>query len=68
MIVEHSVLLFWDSNKRVSGVICAAGGIGMMSRVGGLRVTYRTGFGLDDWIYCTLYIHNSGLQVIQRYR
>jgi hypothetical protein len=23
---------------------------------------------LDDWIYCTFYIHNSGLQVIQRYR
>jgi hypothetical protein len=28
----------------------------------------QTGFGLDDWIYCTLYIHNSGLQAIQRYR
>jgi hypothetical protein len=27
----------------------------------GLRVA---GFGLDDWIYCTLYIHNSGIQVI----
>jgi hypothetical protein len=25
------------------------------------------GFGFDDWIYCTLYIHNSGLEVIQRY-
>jgi hypothetical protein len=25
-------------------------------------------FGLDDWIYCTLYIRNSGLQVIQSYR
>jgi hypothetical protein len=33
-----------------------------------LLVTYTTGFGLDDWIYCTLYIHNSGLQVIQLYR
>jgi hypothetical protein len=30
-------------------------------------VTYKTGFGLDVWIYCTLYIHNSGLQGIQRY-
>jgi hypothetical protein len=20
-------------------------------------VTYKTGFGLDDWIYCTFYIH-----------
>jgi hypothetical protein len=20
-------------------------------------VTYKTGFGFDDWIYCTLYIH-----------
>jgi hypothetical protein len=27
----------------------------------------RWGFGLDDWIYCSLYIHNSRLQVIQRY-
>jgi hypothetical protein len=27
-------------------------------------VTYKTGFGLDDWIYCTLYIHNPGLHVI----
>jgi hypothetical protein len=25
----------------------------------GLCVTYETGFGLDDWIYCTLYIHNT---------
>jgi hypothetical protein len=25
----------------------------------GLRVTYGTGFGLDDWIYCTLYIHTA---------
>jgi hypothetical protein len=37
----------------------------MLSRVG---VTYKTGFGLDYWIYCTLYIHNSGRQAIQRYR
>jgi hypothetical protein len=34
----------------------------------GLFVTYKKGFGLDDWIYCNLYIHNSGLQAIQRYR
>jgi hypothetical protein len=33
----------------------------IMSRV---WVTYKTGFGLDDWVYCTLYIHNSGLQAI----
>jgi hypothetical protein len=26
----------------------------ILSRVG---VTYKTGFGLDDWIYCSLYIH-----------
>jgi hypothetical protein len=32
-----------------------------------IGVTYKTGFVLDDWIYCTLYIHNSGLQAIQRY-
>jgi hypothetical protein len=25
-----------------------------------ILVTYKMGFGLDDWIYCTLYIHNSG--------
>jgi hypothetical protein len=31
-----------------------------------LPVAYKTGFGLDDWIYCTLYIHNLRLQVIQR--
>jgi hypothetical protein len=29
-----------------------------------VRVTYKKGSGLDDWIYCTLYIHNSGLQAI----
>jgi hypothetical protein len=23
------------------------------------EVTYKTGFGLDDWIYCTLYIHTT---------
>jgi hypothetical protein len=22
-------------------------------------VTYKTGFGLDDWIYCTLYVHTT---------
>jgi hypothetical protein len=37
----------------------------VLSRV---RVTYKMGFGLDDWIYCTFYINNSGLQAIQRYR
>jgi hypothetical protein len=39
----------------------------MLSRVGGVRVTYKTGYGLDDWIYWVLYTHNSGLQAIQRY-
>jgi hypothetical protein len=35
-----------------------------------IGVTYKTGFGLDDSIYCILYsyIHNSGLRVIERYR
>jgi hypothetical protein len=28
----------------------------ILSRVG---VTYKRGFGLDDWIYCTLYIHTT---------
>jgi hypothetical protein len=28
----------------------------ILSRVG---VTYKTGSGLDDWIYCTLYIHTT---------
>jgi hypothetical protein len=37
----------------------------ILSRVG---VTYRRGFGLHGCIYCALHIHNSGLQVIQRYR
>jgi hypothetical protein len=32
-----------------------------------LLVICKTGFGLNDWIYCTLYIHNSGLETIQRY-
>jgi uncharacterized membrane protein YqaE (UPF0057 family) len=33
-------------------------------------VTYKTGFGLIDWIYCTLYIHTTRdyTYVIQRYR
>jgi hypothetical protein len=39
--------------------------INILSRVG---VTYKMGFGLDDWIYCTLYIQNLGLKVIQCYR
>jgi hypothetical protein len=30
----------------------------------GFCMTYKTVSGLDDWIYCTLYIHNSGLQAI----
>jgi hypothetical protein len=33
----------------------------ILSRVG---VTYKAGFGLDDWIYCTLYIHNLRLQAL----
>jgi hypothetical protein len=36
----------------------------ILSRVGHLCMTYKTGFGLDDSIYCALYIHNSGLQAI----
>jgi hypothetical protein len=34
----------------VNNKICS---ILVLSRVG---VTYKTGFGVDDWIYCTLYI------------
>jgi hypothetical protein len=37
----------------------------IMSHVG---VTYRRGFGFVDWIDCTLYIHISELQAIQRCR
>jgi hypothetical protein len=33
----------------------------ILSRLG---VTYKTGFGLDDWIDYNLYIHNSRLQAI----
>jgi hypothetical protein len=29
-----------------------------------LRVIYKTCFGLDDWIYYTFYIHNSGVKAI----
>jgi hypothetical protein len=28
----------------------------LLSRLG---VTYKTGFGLDFWIFCTLYIHTT---------
>jgi hypothetical protein len=38
----------------------------ILSRVG---VTYKTGFGLDDWIYCILYIHTvRDYRQLQRYR
>jgi hypothetical protein len=43
----------------------AEGNRPLLSRVG---VNYKTGFALDDWIYCTLYIHNSGLRAIRLYR
>jgi hypothetical protein len=34
-----------------------------------LRVTYKTGFGLDDWIYCTLYIRTfRDYRQLHRYR
>jgi hypothetical protein len=33
-----------------------------------LCVIYKTGIGLDDCVYCDLYIIHSGLQAIQRYR
>jgi hypothetical protein len=32
-------------------------------------VTYKTGFELDDWIYCTLYVHTvRSYRQLQRYR
>jgi hypothetical protein len=32
-------------------------------------MTYKMGFGLDDWIYCTLYIHTTqDCRQLQRYR
>jgi hypothetical protein len=38
----------------------------ILSRLG---VTYKTGFGSDDWIYCTLYIHTvRDYRQLQRYR
>jgi hypothetical protein len=40
----------------------------ILSRVVGCScLTYKTGFEIYVWIYCTLYIHNSGLQAIQCY-
>jgi hypothetical protein len=38
-------------------------GFNILSGAGGLRVTYKTGFGLDNWIYWPLYIH-----MIRNYR
>jgi hypothetical protein len=44
-------------NEALSPSLCAVSLIilvhGVLSLVG---VTYKTVFGLDDWIYCTLYI------------
>jgi hypothetical protein len=37
----------------------------LLSHVG---VTYKMRFGFDDWIYCTLFTHNFGLQTIKCYR
>jgi hypothetical protein len=32
-------------------------------------VTYKTGFGLDDWIYCTLHFHTlRDYRKLQLYR
>jgi hypothetical protein len=31
----------------------------ILSRIASFCVTYKTGFRLDDWIYCTLYIHTT---------
>jgi hypothetical protein len=41
--------------KNIRGTTCM--GVNILSRLRGLRVTYKTGFGLDDWIYCALCIH-----------
>jgi hypothetical protein len=38
----------------------------ILSHVGVCSARIRRGFELDDWIYCTLYIHNTGLQLKQR--
>jgi hypothetical protein len=39
--------------------------INIFSRV---LVTTDRNFGLNGWTYCTLHVHNSGLQAIQRNR
>jgi hypothetical protein len=51
------------------GITCSMhkmrnGYIILVGRCRGIGMTYKTGFGLDDWIYCNLYIHKSGLQPI----
>jgi hypothetical protein len=61
-----SLLSYHSSNSAFSRLSFGVGTVEpfftyVLSRVG---VNYKMGFGLDDWIYCTLYIHNSGLQVI----
>jgi hypothetical protein len=43
--------------------------VNILSRVGVLCVTYKMGSGLDDLIYCTLYIHATRkYRQLQRYR
>jgi hypothetical protein len=37
----------------------------VLSRVGVCAWLIKQVLGLDDWIYCTLYIHSSGLQAIR---
>jgi hypothetical protein len=32
-----------------------------------IRLTYKTGFGLDDWIYCTLYSYIRGTRDYSQY-
>jgi hypothetical protein len=49
LITYHSCLLTYVLKLRYSPRV----GL-MLPRVG---VTYKKGFGLDDWIYCTIYIH-----------
>jgi hypothetical protein len=52
--IVESVVLFHILGKVILGTILSCVGC----------VTYKMGFGLDDWIYYTLYIHNSELQAI----
>jgi hypothetical protein len=63
-LIHKAIMSYVEQRRKIVERLLVNAYIYIVTRI----CDYRRGFWIGDWIYCTLYVHNSGVQAIQRYR